>query len=610
MKHTEGLQEAAEAGRAPPGPRPSRHLNWGKIVGNTGALPKTLLTNHFAELYGLEEEKAAAEEEVRRNIVGRWDSLRIDMTNSPFNARCFDKAMKKLKVGKSSPDGVTAEMLQALPSAPKAALARDIVGRCQTLDFPVDWTESTAALAPKVAGASDLSKFRPITCLTTMRKLLGYMWLMAIPVMTFLTAQTAFIAGSHACMGVHAIQRIAELAREWRHPVFLAQLDLRKAFDHVWHSAALEAMQLQGIPLQAQAFMAKLWQQSTVKAKLGAEISDPVPLHRGLPQGAPESPLIFTLIVEMILRRLEAIWRGRGWGYCLDGMMMFSVSYADDIILMAADKLQLELMLAELVAAFGNIGLTFGAAKTHWTSMPAMMHEKIKVEDCEVEWEATIVFVGTVLDLTGSSAPAVRHRINQGNKVYNKWKPILRANWLPMARRADLLFKAVWASALWCSQTWNTTKVMRSSLDSWGARMMTTIAGVRRYPEEDIDAWWRRLHREGHKRIVRYGQKLSVWSRIWTHRWGGHVARLPVTHFVSAAMRCRGMQWWRWRQSIHTDKWSGPHPQRFKASRWEDQLSGYHGEGFAQNTVENTGWLGAAQNRDTWKSKEMSYANL
>ena len=30
MKHTEGLQQAAEAGRAPPGPRPSRHLNWGK----------------------------------------------------------------------------------------------------------------------------------------------------------------------------------------------------------------------------------------------------------------------------------------------------------------------------------------------------------------------------------------------------------------------------------------------------------------------------------------------------------------------------------------------------------------------------------------------------
>ena len=61
QKHTEGLQEAASTGRAPPGPRPSMHLNWGNIVGNTGALPKTLLTNHFAELYGLEKEKADSE---------------------------------------------------------------------------------------------------------------------------------------------------------------------------------------------------------------------------------------------------------------------------------------------------------------------------------------------------------------------------------------------------------------------------------------------------------------------------------------------------------------------------------------------------------------------
>ena len=115
-------------------------------------------------------------------------------------------ALRKLKVGKSSPDGVTAEMLQALPPAPKAALANDIVRRCAFLDFPTGWTESTAALAPKVVGASDLSKFRPIACLTTMRKLLGYTWLMAFPAMTFMMARTAFIAGSHAYMGSPAIQ--------------------------------------------------------------------------------------------------------------------------------------------------------------------------------------------------------------------------------------------------------------------------------------------------------------------------------------------------------------------------------------------------------------------
>ena len=61
-KHLTDLQQAATAGRAPAGPRPSVHLNWGEIVGSSGVLPKTLLTNHFAELYGLPKEEAESVE--------------------------------------------------------------------------------------------------------------------------------------------------------------------------------------------------------------------------------------------------------------------------------------------------------------------------------------------------------------------------------------------------------------------------------------------------------------------------------------------------------------------------------------------------------------------
>jgi hypothetical protein len=611
VKNMRDLQDAAASGRAPPSARPSTHLNWGKILGNSGVLPKTLLTNFFKKLYGLQEEEAVAVAAVRQNLVDRWMSLRIDMATSPFNAKCIEKAIMKLKRGKSSPDGVTAEMLQALPPAARTSMASDIVRRCAYLDFPAEWMESTAVMAPKVVGATDLSKFRPIACLTTMRKLLGYMWLLSLPPLTFKTAQTAFIPGSHACMGVHVILRVAELAREWRIPVCIAQVDLCKAFDHVDHRAAFDAMQMQGIPLQTQALMAKVWQLTNIKAKLGTEVSGAVPLHRGLPQGAPESPLIFTMIVEMLVRRLEAKWRNQGLGFCVDGLKVYCICYADDMILLADTTEHLEIMINDLVAAFREIGLGVGADKTHWTSTPTQEHKNINVEGCEVEWESTITFVGTVLDLTGSSAAAIHHRLNSANKVFHKWKPILKARWLPLARRADLLFKAVWTSVLWCSATWNSTQAMRSAFDSWGARKMATVAGVRRYPEEPDETWWRRLHREGHQRISKYGPKLSVLSKLLVHRWGGHIARMPVNDLVASALRCRGMQWWRWRQAQHHDKWTGPHPQRFKASRWEEQLSKPFGDGYAETTTDNTGWLLMAQDKLAWKLSEGDFgANL
>ena len=140
--------------------------------------------------------------------------------------------------------------------------------------------------------------------------------------------------------------------------------------------------------------------------------------------------------------------------------------------------------------------------------------------------------------------------------------------------------------------------------------MMATIAGVKRIPEEPIDTWWRRLHREGHRRIARFGLKVSEMGKVIVHRWGGHVARLPADHFVAKAVRCRGMQWWRWRQSWHTDRWSGPHPQRFKASRWEEQLSKAYGDGFSKDVNANTGWLLKAATRASWKANEKKFARL
>ena len=82
-------------------------------------------------------------------------------------------------------------------------------------------------------------------------------------------------------------------------------------------------------------------------------------------------------------------------------------------------------------------------------------------------------------------------------------------------------------------------------------------------------------------------------------RWGGHVARMPPSSPAATALRCRAMQWWRWRQDAHKktrDKWVSPHPRRFKIQRWEEHISELHGEGFFEDVESNTGWLLKGQN--------------
>ena len=218
---------------------------------------------------------------------------------SGIDATGFATALKKLKKGKNSPDGLTAEVLQNLLLEQRSRLSTEVTRRMCTLELPEEWFESTAALAPKTAGANTLAKYRPIACLSTTRKIFGYMFLSSHPQLDFRSRQTAFVKGCHANMGAHMYLRIGELSREWNLECNAAQLDVRKAFDHVCHAAALRAMEEMGVGNHSRALIAKAWSLSKVRARLAKKTSQPVP------QGAPESPIIFAMILECVVRRCE-----------------------------------------------------------------------------------------------------------------------------------------------------------------------------------------------------------------------------------------------------------------------------------------------------------------
>ena len=67
-----------------------------------------------------------------------------------------------------------------------------------------------------------------------------------LPVLVFLPFQTGFVKGCQAADGVFVANRAAEVSREWVLKVYAVQIDLKKAFDRVLHSAVLRSIALQG----------------------------------------------------------------------------------------------------------------------------------------------------------------------------------------------------------------------------------------------------------------------------------------------------------------------------------------------------------------------------
>ena len=579
-------------------------INWEGLFGTKRA--DHALYEYFTDIHELSPEESVEEIEAKDSCHRSWQTLKINYGDLTFSVETISKAISKLRLGKASPDGCTAEMFRALPGDALQKLAYYFSGLFYDMNFPMVWTQVEAKLIPKCLGATSLDRFRAISRLCTARKLLGHLWVQTLPVLNFESIQTGFVPKSHASDGIFAIKRAAELSREWGKKLYIAQLDLKRAFDRVKHSAVLNALTLQGGSPQCIATICAILQQSSTNISLGHVSSEAVVLRRGLPQGAPESPLIFVLVTELVLRPLLRKWATRGSGWCLDSFSLTAVCFADDIVLSSGSKKDLEKMLDEVLCAFAVVCLAVGAEKCHWTSWPACRQSSLKIAGAKLPWEQSITFVGGILCLSGNDGLAMEHRLAQAEKNYFRWAAVLKSD-APLRRRLELLSENVFSSALWLSETWVLTKKQQSRLGSWGARMVARVGNLQRGAAEDIGQYWRRLHRFGHSWLRSMGGNLDFRRLCRLHSYAGHLARTSNC-FLQSALRTRCLAWWRFRQRRYHSRVDGLHPKRFKVWRWEAQIVHWHGESEVESCNENAGCMQAAQDREAWKTSEAVFA--
>ena len=291
----------------------------------------------------------------------------------------------------------------------------------------------------------------------------------------------------------------------------------------------------------------------------------------------------------------------------MDGFRLMSVGFADDIIIASKSKRDLRRMLSEVITAFSKVGLEVSESKSHWSSYPSLPGTTLQIGSAAVSWEPNITFVGTVLNLSGNYRPAIEYRLAKATCALHKWAPLLLNPAVPRRRRLDLASRVLGSSALWLSETWTPTKAQQRRLDSWAARQLARVARCRREADEDMGQYWRRLHRKGHSFLQTYGGPFNKRRKVQLHRFAGHAARCQEGQ-LRDALRTRPLAWWRYQQRRHQSQRYGLHPKRFKAWRWEGQLTAVYGEAESEAAEANIGWLANAQYRDAWKHNEDNFA--
>ena len=133
-------------------------------------------------------------------------------------------------------------------------------------------------------------------------------------------------------------------------------IDFQKAYDTVPHQALLHKLRAYGITGRVYHFIETLYSHSTMQVRINGVYSREFPLQRGLRQGCPLSPILFSLFINDILP--EAPCRPDRWWPKVDCLL-----YADDVCLFAPSELQLRSLMAQVSEWADTWEMTIGQSK-------------------------------------------------------------------------------------------------------------------------------------------------------------------------------------------------------------------------------------------------------
>ena len=243
-----------------------------------------------------------------RNRLAQLRGLQALQTFRPVAAAEISAAITGTHTGKSmGTDGLTNEVFLSLTHVAVERLSdwfsRVLSGR---LPWPEVWTLADVLMLPKKALPSSIKEYRPIAITAVSYKIF----------MRIVTRRLQDQLGSLFCGGQAAGRRggqVSEVvslvdcflcrAREWSHPAYVLGLDVEAAFDSLEWTAILELFRRR--PVSAEVEMAVLQSlmgqrlTTSIYGNTAATLTFPT---RGVRQGAPESSVMFSAVIDMILQ--------------------------------------------------------------------------------------------------------------------------------------------------------------------------------------------------------------------------------------------------------------------------------------------------------------------
>ena len=335
--------------------------------------------------------------------------------------------------------------------------------------------------------------------------------------------QAGFRQGRGCSDQIFVLRTIIEECEEWKTPLLLNFIDLKKAFDSIHRPSMWKILEFYGIPSKIIRILASLYEGSESCVRVGAEHTEWFNVDTGVVQGDSLSPVLFNIVLDFVMAKLRTIDGGIEW---VDGKLLKDLDYADDICLLARDMDAMKQMTELVVGEADKVGLKINTRKTEIMKIRSSDNQRVIIDNTELKEVEKFTYLGCEIRQDGNIRNEVGIRVGKAGSAFRTLNKVWNAQNISLSTKLKLFSSIVISILIYGCESWKGLKEIENRVRRFESGCLRKILNIR---------WFDRVsevelrRRTGQRSVVEL-----VKSRRW--RWYGHVLRMPQCRLPKQAI--------------------------------------------------------------------------